>query len=71
MDTKALRGCVESQKYKEAVQTDVLEAMKIGAQATPTFVLGKSTPTGVDGELIEGTRPYSEFVKEISKLDSK
>ncbi len=71
MDTKAFRGCVESQKYKEAVQTDVLEAMKIGAQATPTFVLGKSTPQGVDGALIEGTRPYAEFVKEISKLDSK
>src|SRR5580698_6798744 len=34
MDTKAFRGCVESQKYKEAVQTDVQEAMKIGAQAT-------------------------------------
>jgi len=71
MDTKAFRGCVESQKYKEAVQTDVLEAMKIGAQATPTFVLGKSTPTGVDGALMEGTRPYAEFVREISKLDSK
>jgi protein-disulfide isomerase len=71
MDTKAFRGCVESQKYKEAVQTDVQEALKIGAQATPTFVLGKSTPQGVDGELIEGTRPYAEFVKEISKLDSK
>jgi protein-disulfide isomerase len=71
MDTKTFRGCLDSQKYKEAVQTDVLEAMKIGAQATPTFVLGKSTPQGVDGELIEGTRPYAEFVKEISKLDSK
>jgi protein-disulfide isomerase len=71
MDTKAFRTCVESGKYKEAVQTDVLEAMKIGAEATPTFVLGKSTPTGVDGELIVGSQPYAEFVKAISKLDSK
>src|ERR1039457_1162137 len=71
MDTKTFRTCVESQKYKEAVQTDVLDAMKIGAQATPTFVLGKSTPEGVDGELIEGTRPYPDFVRAISKLDSK
>jgi protein-disulfide isomerase len=70
MDTTAFRGCVESQKYKEAVQTDVLEAMKIGAEATPTFVLGKSTPQGVDGELIVGAQPYSEFVKSISKLDA-
>jgi protein-disulfide isomerase len=71
MDTKAFRTCVDSQKYKEAVQTDVLDAMKIGAQATPTFVLGKSTPEGVDGELIEGTRPYLDFARAISKLDSK
>jgi protein-disulfide isomerase len=71
MDTKAFRTCVESQKYKEAVQTDVLEAMKIGADATPTFVLGKSTPQGVDGELIVGSQPYGQFVKAIGKLDSK
>ena len=45
--------------------------MKIGAEATPTFVLGKSTPDGVDGELIVGTQPYTEFVKAIGKLDSK
>jgi protein-disulfide isomerase len=71
MDTKAFRTCVESQKYKEAVQTDVLEAMKIGAEATPTFIIGKSTAQGVDGELIVGSQPYAEFVKAISKLDAK
>jgi protein-disulfide isomerase len=71
MDATAFRTCVESQKYKQAVQTDVLEAMKIGAEATPTFVLGKSTPQGVDGELIVGSQPYAEFVKQISKFDSK
>ncbi|HUB82269.1 MAG TPA: thioredoxin domain-containing protein [Bryobacteraceae bacterium] len=71
MDPKVFRTCVESQKYKQAVQSDVLEAMKIGAEATPTFVLGKSTPEGVDGQLIVGSQPYSEFVRQISKLDSK
>jgi len=70
MDTKAFRSCVETQKYKEAVQTDVLEAMKIGAEATPTFVIGKSTPQGVDGELIVGAQPYPEFVKAIAKLEA-
>jgi predicted DsbA family dithiol-disulfide isomerase len=45
--------------------------MKIGAEATPTFVLGKSTPQGVDGELVVGAQPYSEFVKAIAKLESK
>lgn len=70
MDAAVFRGCVESQKYKEAVQTDVLEAMKIGAQATPTFVIGKSTPQGVDGDIVIGLQPYGEFVKAISKPEA-
>ena len=69
MDTKVFRTCVESQKYKEAVQTDVLEAMKSGAEATPTFVVGKSTPQGVDGELLVGAQPYPEFVKAFAKIE--
>src|ERR1017187_5438489 len=69
MNIGAFKGCLDTQKYKEAVQTDVLEAMKIGAEATPTFVLGKSTPQGVDGELAVGLQPYTEFVKAISKAE--
>jgi protein-disulfide isomerase len=70
MDLGAFKGCLDTQKYKEAVQTDVLEAMKIGAEATPTFVIGKSTPQGVDGELLVGLQPLGEFVKLISKPDA-
>lgn len=70
MDLGAFKGCLDTQKYKEAVQTDVLEAMKIGAEATPTFVIGKSTPQGVDGELLVGLQPLSEFVKAISKPEA-
>jgi protein-disulfide isomerase len=67
MNVNAFRTCVTSEKYKEAVQTDVLEAMKIGAEATPTFVVGKTTSTGVDGELLVGAQPMSEFEKAFAK----
>ena len=70
MNVDAFRTCVQSQKYKEAVQTDVLEAMKIGAEATPTFVVGRSTPQGVEGELLVGAQPYTEFLKAFGKLDA-
>lgn len=70
MNVDTFRTCVQSQKYKEAVQTDVLEAMKIGAEATPTFVVGKSTPQGVDGEMMVGAQPLSEFVKAFNKLEA-
>ncbi len=64
----AFRTCVESGKYKEAVQGDLLEAMKIGADGTPAFVVGKSTPDGVDGELIVGAQPYNLFQEKFRTL---
>ena len=70
IDVKAFRACVESEKYKNAVQTDVLEAMKIGANGTPTFVVGKSTPDGVDGELVVGAQPYLMFDQKLKELGS-
>lgn len=71
MDSKALRSCVESGKYKEPVQTDVLEAMKIGATGTPTFIVGKSMGEGVEGELVLGALPFGEFDKKLKDLGAK
>ncbi len=68
MDAAKLRTCVESEKYKDSVQTDVMEAMKIGATGTPTFVIGKSTPDGVDGELMVGALPYPMFDAKLKEL---
>ena len=68
MDSKALRTCVDSGKYKEAVQADVLEAMKIGANGTPTFIVGKSVDKGVDGELLVGAMPFQVFDDKLKAL---
>ena len=70
MNTQSLRACIDSNKYKDPVQADVLEAMRIGANGTPTFVIGKSVANGVDGDLIVGAMPFTFFegkVKEYSK----
>ena len=68
MDVAAFRTCVESEKYKNAVQTDVMEAMKIGADGTPTFVVGKSTADGVDGEVVLGALPYPMFDEKLKEI---
>jgi len=70
MDPAAFKACVTSDKYKAAIQSDVMDAMKIGATGTPTFVVGKSTAEGVDGEVVIGAQPYQVFdekLKELSK----
>ena len=68
MDVAAFRSCVQSEKYKNAVQTDTLEALKIGADGTPAFVIGRSTPEGVDGELMVGAMPYPVFEQKLKDL---
>jgi protein-disulfide isomerase len=68
LNVAGFRSCVESQKYKNAIQTDILTAQRIGANGTPSFVVGKSTPDGVDGELIVGAMPYSMFDQKLKEL---
>lgn len=68
LNVAGFRSCVESQKYKNAIQTDILAAQRIGANGTPSFVVGKSTPDGVDGELIVGAMPYSMFDQKLKEL---
>jgi protein-disulfide isomerase len=65
------RSCVESGKYKNAIRIDSQTAEKIGANGTPSFVLGKSTPKGVDGELIIGAMPYEVFDQKLKALAGK
>jgi protein-disulfide isomerase len=68
MDAAALRLCIDSDKYKERVQTDVLDAMKLGANGTPTFIVGKSVGNGVDGELVVGAMPFQMFDLKLKEL---
>jgi protein-disulfide isomerase len=71
LDTNKLRACVDSEKYKEPVQRDVLEGMRVGANGTPTFVVGKSVGNGVDGELLVGAMPYPMFDIKLKDLAAR
>ena len=68
IDATALRACIDSGKYKDPVQRDVLEAMRIGANGTPTFIVGKSVANGVDGELMIGAMPFEMFDARLKEL---
>ena len=42
--------------------------MKIGANGTPTFIVGKSVGEGVDGELVVGALPFQMFDSKLKEL---
>jgi predicted DsbA family dithiol-disulfide isomerase len=69
LDVDAFQSCVESGKYKNAVQADTQEALRIGATGTPAFVVGKSTPDGVDGEVMVGAMPFTTFDQKLNELE--
>ncbi|HTP87284.1 MAG TPA: thioredoxin domain-containing protein [Candidatus Acidoferrales bacterium] len=65
LDTQKMQECINSDKYKARVEADVSEAMRLGANGTPAFVIGKSAGEGVDGELVVGAMPYSMFDQKL------
>ena len=67
----AFRVCVVSEKYKNEIQADMMEAMRIGADGTPAFVIGKSTPEGVEGDLVVGAQAGNIFDLKLKSLDTK
>ena len=68
LDVPSFKTCVEKEKYKNSVESDMVQATGIGVNATPSFLVGKSTPTGVEGELISGNVPYEIFSAKLRAL---
>jgi protein-disulfide isomerase len=68
LDTQKLQDCINSEKYKTQVQANVNEAMKVGANGTPAFVVGKSVGNGVDGELVVGAMPFTMFDQKLKDI---
>ena len=67
VDLNGFRQCVESGKFKDAIQKGLTAAQAYGIRGTPSFVVGKSTATGVDGEVIVGALPFAAFDKKLQE----
>lgn len=55
------KSCLDSEKYKDEVQKDLADASKYGATGTPTFFIGKSTGSEIEGTMLVGAQPYGAF----------
>jgi protein-disulfide isomerase len=59
LDSSEFKKCMDSGKFKDAVQRDEDEANRLGIQGTPAFF--------INGQLISGAQPESEFVRIIDE----
>lgn len=65
MDVDEFRSCLESDRYEEMVRTAARDAIALGAQGTPTFLIGRSTGGGVEGEWVIGAMPFGVFQRKL------
>ena len=68
LDIPSFRACVEKEKYKNAVENDRRQATGSGVNATPSFLVGKSTRDEVEGELVSGALSYEMFSAKLKVL---
>ena len=65
MDIDEFNDCMDSSKYKIRVKANYDEAVKNGAQSTPTFII-----ISQDGmtKQFSGAQPYSVFAATIEPM---
>lgn len=60
LDTDALRQCIESGTYDEAIAADLQEGFSVGVTGTPSFL--------INGNLVVGALPYANFEQAINAM---
>jgi protein-disulfide isomerase len=74
LDGKAFAACTVSPKYDAEIQAETAEGTKLGVGGTPTFIMGRTTATAVEGPMVVGALPYAQFDAKLKALlapDSK
>jgi protein-disulfide isomerase len=57
LDKSVFQACLDSEKYNEQVQADMIQAMTLGAGSTPSFF--------INGASLRGAQPFEAFAKLI------
>ena len=68
LDTKAFAACSAATKYDAEIQAEMQEGLKIPVTGTPTFILGRTTATGIEGPVLVGALPYVQFDAKLRSL---
>ena len=71
LDRDKFQLCVSTERHRIDVEADIAQAKQIGVEATPTFVIGTSTPDGVTGQLLMGALPFDDFAQRLDELKAK
>ncbi|TMH38165.1 MAG: DsbA family protein [Betaproteobacteria bacterium] len=68
LDVSKFKTCVDSDKYKAAIDKDIAEGTAAGVTGTPSFVLGRVQNGKLEGVRLVGAMPYATFDAKIQEL---
>jgi len=68
LDVAKFKVCIESDKYKAAIDKDIAEGTAAGVTGTPSFVLGRVQNGKLEGVRLVGAMPYATFDAKIQEL---
>jgi protein-disulfide isomerase len=68
LDPKAFSACAATTKFDAEIQAELREGTKLGIEGTPTFVIGRTTPNMIEGPILVGALPYSQFDAKLKEL---
>lgn len=68
LEPKAFAACAASTKYDAEIQAEMQEGARLGVGGTPTFIMGRTTATAVEGPMLVGALPYAQFDAKLKEL---
>jgi protein-disulfide isomerase len=71
VDVAKMNACVESRKYRPAIENDVKEGVGLNVRGTPAFVIGRTTKEGADGVTLMGALGYEAFLAKIKEVEDR
>ena len=72
VDNDKFTQCLDSEKFKDEVAKDIEDGSAAGVTGTPGFIIGKLGQDGtVEGVIIAGAYPFSEFQKVLDEQLAK
>jgi protein-disulfide isomerase len=69
LNVASFRACAaDASKFRAEIQKDTADAGLIGITGTPTFVIGRTAATGLDGVRFVGAQPFAVFEAKFKEL---
>jgi len=68
LDLERLHACAKANRYESAIARNIATAQALNVNGTPAFVLGRMANGGLEGQLVSGAQPYTEFDAAFKQL---